>query len=48
VTEYAPVVPLLDAMKAKAKAKARDVPYTRFVREVLEQATAARPDKPRR
>jgi predicted DNA binding CopG/RHH family protein len=39
-------VPLLDAVKAKAKA--RGVPYTRFVREVLEQATADRPDKPRR
>ena len=37
--------PLLDAVKAKAKA--RGVPYTRFIREVLEQATA-QPDKPRR
>jgi predicted DNA binding CopG/RHH family protein len=36
---------LLDAVKAKAKA--RGVPYTRFIREVLEQATA-QPDKPRR
>jgi predicted DNA binding CopG/RHH family protein len=36
-------VPLLNAVKAKAKA--RGVPYTRFIREVLEQATA---DKPRR
>jgi predicted DNA binding CopG/RHH family protein len=39
-------VPLLDAVKAKAKA--RGVPYTRFVREVLEQATAEKPDTPRR
>jgi len=38
-------VPLLDAVKAKAKA--RGVPYTRLIREVLEQATA-QPDKPRR
>lgn len=30
--------PLLDAVKAKAKA--RGIPYTRFIREVLEQATA--------
>jgi predicted DNA binding CopG/RHH family protein len=30
-------VPLLDAVKARAKA--RGVPYTRFIREVLEQAT---------
>jgi predicted DNA binding CopG/RHH family protein len=36
-------VPLLEAVKAKAKA--RGIPYTRFIREVLEQATA---DKPRR
>jgi predicted DNA binding CopG/RHH family protein len=36
-------VPLLDAVKAKAKA--RGVPYTRFIREVLEHATAE-PDKP--
>jgi predicted DNA binding CopG/RHH family protein len=36
--------PLLDAVKAKAKA--RGVPYTRFIREVLESATAE-PDKPR-
>ncbi len=36
-------VPLLDAVKATAKA--RGVPYTRFVREVLEQATARQPDK---
>jgi predicted DNA binding CopG/RHH family protein len=39
-------VPLLDAVKAKAKA--RGVPYTRFVREVLEQATAEKPEGPRR
>ena len=38
-------VPLLDAVKAKDKA--RGVPYTRLIREVLEQATA-QPDKPRR
>ena len=37
-------VPLLDAVKAKA----RGVPYSRFVREVLEQATAPNPDRPRR
>ena len=37
--------PLLDAVKAKAKA--RGVPYTRFIREVLEQATAES-DKPHR
>jgi predicted DNA binding CopG/RHH family protein len=36
-------VPLLDAVKAKAKA--RGVPYTRFVREVLEQATATKPNR---
>ena len=39
-------VQLLDA--AKATAKARNVPYTRFVREVLEQATAPKPERPRR
>jgi predicted DNA binding CopG/RHH family protein len=39
-------VPLLDAVKARAKA--RGVPYTRFIREVLEQATADRPHRPRR
>ena len=39
-------VPLLDAVKARAKA--RGVPYTRFIREVLEQATAGKPDRPRR
>ena len=33
-------VPLLDALKARAKA--RGVPYTRFIREVLEQATTAK------
>ncbi|MGH7065684.1 MAG: CopG family antitoxin [Stellaceae bacterium] len=36
-------VPLLDAVKATAKA--RGVPYTRFVREVLEQATARKPGR---
>ncbi len=39
-------VPLLDAVKARAKA--RGVPYTRFIREVLEQATTGRPHKPSR
>ena len=39
-------VPLLDAVKARAKA--RGVPYTRFIREVLERATAEKPDRPRR
>ena len=39
-------VPLLDAVKASAKA--RGVPYTRFIREVLEQATAEKPGGPRR
>ena len=38
--------PLLDAVKARAKA--RGVPYTRFVREVLEQATAPKPERPGR
>jgi predicted DNA binding CopG/RHH family protein len=38
-------VALLDAVKSKAKA--RGVPYTRFIREVLEYATAE-PDKTRR
>ena len=37
--------PLLEAVKATAKA--RGVPYTRFIREVLEQATE-QPDKPGR
>jgi predicted DNA binding CopG/RHH family protein len=37
-------VALLEAVKSKAKA--RGVPYTRFIREVLEHATAE-PDKPR-
>ena len=37
-------VPLLNAVKARAKA--RGVPYTRFVREALEQALE--PGKPRR
>lgn len=36
-------VPLLDAVKARAKA--RGVPYTRFIREVLEQATAPKPNR---
>ena len=39
-------VPLLDAVKARAKA--RGVPYTRFIREVLEQATTTKPHKPSR
>ncbi len=39
-------VPLLDAVKAKASA--RGVPYTRFIREVLEQATAGKPHNPSR
>jgi predicted DNA binding CopG/RHH family protein len=39
-------VPLLEAVKARAKA--RGVPYTRFIREVLEQATTEKPDTPRR
>jgi predicted DNA binding CopG/RHH family protein len=39
-------MPLLDAVKARAKA--RGVPYTRFIREVLEQATTEKPDTPRR
>ena len=39
-------VPLLDAVKARAKA--RGVPYTRFIREVLEQATTEKPDGARR
>ena len=39
-------VPLLDAVKASAKA--RGVPYTRFIREVLERATAEKPRSPRR
>ena len=37
---------LLDAVKARAKA--RGVPYTRFIREVLEQATMEKPDGARR
>ncbi|MGH6841721.1 MAG: CopG family antitoxin [Methylocella sp.] len=36
--------PLLDAVKARAKA--RGVPYTRFIRDVLEQALE--PVRPRR
>ena len=39
-------MPLLDAVKARAKA--RGVPYTRFIREVLEQATTEKPDRARR
>jgi predicted DNA binding CopG/RHH family protein len=39
-------MPLLDAVKARAKA--RGVPYTRFIREVLEQATMEKPDGARR
>ena len=39
-------VALLNAVKARAKA--RGVPYTRFIREVLEQATTEKPRKPRR
>ncbi len=39
-------IPLLDAVKARAKA--RGVPYTRFIREVLEQATTEKPDGARR
>ncbi|HEX9167396.1 MAG TPA: CopG family antitoxin [Roseiarcus sp.] len=33
-------LPLLEAVKARAKA--RGVPYTRFIREILERATIAR------
>jgi predicted DNA binding CopG/RHH family protein len=36
-------LPLLDAVKARAKA--RGVPYTRFIREVLEQATTVKADR---
>jgi predicted DNA binding CopG/RHH family protein len=39
-------VPLLEAVKARAKA--RGVPYTRFIRQVLEQATREEPNTPRR
>jgi predicted DNA binding CopG/RHH family protein len=39
-------VALLDAVKSRAKV--RGVPYTRYIREVLEQATAAKPERPRR
>jgi predicted DNA binding CopG/RHH family protein len=39
-------VPLLDAVKARAKA--RGVPYTRYIREVPELATAEKPNGPRR
>ncbi|MBV8578894.1 MAG: hypothetical protein JOZ58_28140 [Acetobacteraceae bacterium] len=38
--------PLLDAVKARARA--RGVPYTRFIREVLEQATRGTPHNPSR
>jgi predicted DNA binding CopG/RHH family protein len=34
-------VPLLDAVKARANA--RGVPYTRFIREILERATTEMP-----
>jgi len=37
--------PLLDAVKESAKA--RGIPYTRFVRETLEQAVASRNTVPR-
>jgi predicted DNA binding CopG/RHH family protein len=40
-----PVAPL-DAVKLKAKG--RGVPYTRYIREVLEQATTAKPERPQR
>ncbi len=36
-------VALLDALKARAKA--RGVPYTRYIREVLEQATTAKANR---
>jgi predicted DNA binding CopG/RHH family protein len=39
-------VALLDAVKLKAKG--RGVPSTRYIREVLEQATTAKPERPRR
>jgi predicted DNA binding CopG/RHH family protein len=39
-------VPLLDAVKARAKA--RGVPYTRFIREVLERAMTEMPERSRR
>jgi predicted DNA binding CopG/RHH family protein len=37
---------VFDAVKSKAKV--RGVPYTRYIREVLEQATTAKPERPRR
>jgi len=39
-------MPLLEAVKTRAKA--RGVPYTRFIREVLERATTDVPDGARR
>jgi predicted DNA binding CopG/RHH family protein len=39
-------VPLLDAVRARAKA--RGVPCTRFIREVLERATNEIPERARR
>jgi predicted DNA binding CopG/RHH family protein len=39
-------VALLEAVKARAKA--RGVPYTRFIRQVPEQATTEEPNTPRR
>jgi len=39
-------MPLLEAVKTRAKA--RGVPYTRFIREVLERATTDAPDGARR
>jgi predicted DNA binding CopG/RHH family protein len=39
-------VALLDAVKLKAKV--RGVPYAGYIREVLEQAMAAKPERPRR
>jgi predicted DNA binding CopG/RHH family protein len=38
--------PLLAAVKARAKL--RGVPYTRYIRQVLELATAGRPHRPGR
>jgi predicted DNA binding CopG/RHH family protein len=37
---------VLDALKSKVKL--RGVPYTRYIREVLKQATTAKPERPRR
>ena len=39
-------LPLLDAVKARARV--RGVPYTRFIREVLEQAISEKPGGVRR